>query len=155
METLPIIPWANMGPGLTLMGIALTGTFGLIKAYFSYRVRLIELQNERDHQIEDRRATLEDTRKKTNEDFLSRFQETVKGLREEIQGLKSRIDDLEPKVEAIHGLDKDVQLLSEKVDKANAWFERVKGSSNVKEVAKDVLRVSEGGTGGSDPKSGT
>lgn len=145
METLPLIPWANLGPGLTLVGIALTGTFGLIKAYFNYRVRLIELTNERAHQIEDRRELLEDGRKKTNEEFLTRFQGTVKELRDEIQGLKARIDELEPKVEAIHGLDKDVKLLAEKVDKANAWFERVKGSSNVKEVATDVLRVSESG----------
>jgi predicted nuclease with TOPRIM domain len=122
-----------------------SGGVGIAKAYFHYKVRLVELQNQREHEIEDRRASLEENRKKANEEFLSRFEGTVKGLREQIQGLNSRMDELEPKVEAIQSLDRDVKLLSEKVDKANSWFERVKGQGSVKEIAKDVLRVSDGG----------
>lgn len=150
-----MIPWANLGPGMTLMGIALTGTFGLIKAYFNYKVKLVELTNQREHEVQDRREVLEESRKKANDEFLSRFENTVKGLREEIEGLRARIDGLETNVQAVKDLDKDVKILSDKVDMANNWFERVKGKGNVKEVAKDVLRVSEGGESGSDPQSGT
>ena len=121
-----------------VLGTSLAGGFGTIKAYFHYRVQVMTLQHQMNHEIEDRRQGLESDRQKANGVFLEKFEATVKALREQIEALKTRMD-ASDKLSA--QLEADLEFCKQWLERVNAHFEKRK--TTITEVAPGVTRVGE------------